>query len=357
MGRLRLAMLASTAALALVAATPLASTAAPAAPAKAAGKYFALEGSGSHLLFGAKKTSKTFTEADARGGARQYVLNAKGQRTAVPADYDAYLVGDEPLFRKETKAVDGLTDVHWIRPERGTSGTWTVPEGSEVVAPAPGGWIIQTPTEQGDYGRVSTLRRVLTDGTTTDLGTPSPEGKRYYVEAAPSGLLFADETDGGDYASLGTLQFMPWSKPGSYTQVYPATGTAAQVGISIECGTGSSTLVRCIVGADNDDPHTLLIPLDGSKSQPSLEKCSPYLNAAVRTFGIAWTDRTTANGCKAGRVEQRTTAGKLTVSTRRYYRLQDPVSAFGRLVVATSTQRHLVTISSPTSTPKQIVGN
>jgi hypothetical protein len=349
--RLRLAVLASTAVLALAAGTPLVATAAPSAAPKAVTKYFALDGSGSHLLYAAKKTAKVF---DGSGGTR-YVLDGRKHRITVPKGYDAYLVGDDPLFRKEVVVPqDGITDVLWIRPEKGTSGRWSVPEASSIVAAAPNGWIIRTQIEGGTDGRVAfKLRRVTTDGRMTDLGVPRPDGEYFTVGATPTGLLIADPTDGGDTASAGTLQFMPWSKPGSYTQIYPATGAAPKIGVPITCGDSSSTQVRCIVGMD-EDTTARLIPLDGSKSKVIKDRCALY--PAVRTTAIAWTDRTSANGCKAGRVEQRTTAGKLTVSTRRYFRLQEPVTAFGKLVVATSTQRHLVAISGPTSTPKQIVG-
>ena len=344
-------MLASTVALALAAGAPVAATAAPDAAPKAVTKYFALDGSGSHLLYAAKKTAKPF---DGSGGT-QYVLDGEKHRITVPKGYHAYLVGDEPLFRKEVVVPqDGITDVLWIRPEKGTSGRWSVPEASSIVAPAPNGWIIATQIEGGTDGRQAVkLRRVTTDGRMTDLGVPRPDGEGFGALAAPTGLLISDPSDGGDTASAGTLQFMPWSKPGSYSQIYPATGSAPKIGTPIACGDSSSTQVRCVVGMD-EDTTIRLIPLDGSMSKASNEHCARY--PAVRTAAIAWTDRTSTDGCKAGRVEQRTTAGKLTVSTRRYSPLQDPVSAFGKLVVATSTQRHLVTISDPTSTPKQIVG-
>ena len=314
-------------------------------------KYFALDGSGSHLLYAAKRTSKAF---DGSSGTR-YVLDREQHRITVPTGYDAYLVGDEPLFRKEVVVPqDGITDVLWIRPEKGTSGRWSVPEASSIVAAAPNGWIIETQIEGGTDGRQAyELRRVTTDGRMTDLGVPRPDGETFTAQATPTGLLIADPSDGGDTASAGTLQFMPWSKPGSYTRIYPSTGTAPRIGTPIDCGDSSSTQVHCIVGMD-EDATARLIPLAGSRSKVVDEKCALY--PAVRTAAIAWTDRTSTNGCKAGRVEQRTRAGRLTASTRRYYRLQDPVTAFGKLVVATSTQRHLVTISRPSSTPKQIVG-
>jgi hypothetical protein len=337
--------------LALAAGTPLVATAAPSAAPKTVTKYYALAGSGSHLLYAAKKTPKAFGGA---GGTR-YVVDAAKHRTAVPTGYDAYLVGDEPLFRKEVVVPqDGITDVLWIRPEKGTSGRWSVPEASSIVAEAPNGWIIETQITGGTDGRQAyKLRRVTTDGTMTDLGVPRPDGESFTVQATSTGLLIADPSDGGDTASAGTLQFMRWSKPGSYTRIYPAAGSTAKIGTPIDCGHSSGTLVHCIVGMDAA-ATARVIPLNGSKSKVLNEKCA--LHPAVRTAAIAWTDRVSANGCRAGRVEQRTTAGKLTVSTRRYYRLQDPVTAFGKLVVATSTQRHLVTISNPTSTPKQIVG-
>lgn len=339
------------AALALAASTPIAAIAAPRSAPKAVMKYSALDGSGSHLLYAAKKTSKAFDGSD---GA-QYVLDGRNHRIAVPKGYSAYLVGDEPLFRKEVVVPqDGITDVLWIRPEKHTSGRWSLPEASRIVAPAPNGWIIATETEGGTDGRVALkLRRVTTDGRMTELGVPRPDGEYYSVQGAPTGLLISDPTDGGDTASAGTLQFMPWSKPGSYTQIYPATGTAPHIGVPVSCGDSSRTQVRCVVGMDEDTTRRL-VPLDGSKSKVINEKCATY--PVVRTTAIAWTDRTSTRGCKAGRVEQRTNTGALTVSTRRYYRLQEPVTAFGKLVVATSTQRHLVTISNPRSTPKQIVG-
>lgn len=329
-------------------------SAADAAPAKAVGEYFALEGSGSHLLFAAKRTAKAFTEDDA-WRAREYVLNAKGERTAVPAGYDAYLVGDEPLFRKETKAVDGLTAVHWIRPERGTSGVLTVPEASTLVGAAPNGWVIETPIDTGTAGQAYRLRRVSTDGSTTDLGVPIPDGRPFSVQATPRGLLVVSASSDGDPASDGTIQFMRWSAPGSYHRIYPGAGVAPQVGQVFGCGNSSSTLVRCSIGMD-EDTRIRLIPLDGTRSIRSEERCAG-LYPAVRTFAVAWTDGTSGHGCAAGRIEQRTTAGRLTVSSRRYSALQQPVSAFGRLVVATSTQRHLVTIADPRSTPKRIVGH
>ncbi len=351
MGRLRAALLASVAALAVAAGTPAAATAAPSAAPKAVTKYFALDGSASHLLYAAKKTAKAF---DGSGGTR-YVLDDRKHRITVPKGYSAYLVGDEPLFRKEVVVPqDGITDVLWIRPEQGTSGRWSLPEASSIVAPAPNGWIIATPVEGGTDGRQAVgLRRVTTDGRMTDLGVPRPDGEYFSVQAAPAGLLISDPTDGGDAASAGTLQSMPWSKPGTYTQIYPATGTSPAIGTPISCGEASRTQVRCTVGMD-EDTRVRLIPLDGSKSKVVDERCALY--PTVRSAAVAWIDRTSTNGCKAGRVEQRTNAGRLTASTRRYYRLQDPVSAFGKLVVATSTQRHLVTISTPASTPKQIVG-
>ncbi|GAA2748551.1 hypothetical protein [Amnibacterium kyonggiense] len=334
----------------LVAGLAAPASAAPTAAPKAVTKYFALDGSGSHLLYAAKKTAKAF---DGSGGTR-YVLDAKQHRITVPKGYDAYLVGDEPLFRKEVLVEDGVTDVLWIRPEKHTSGRWSIPEASSIVAPAPNGWIIETQIEGGTDGRQAVeLRRVTTDGRMTELGAPRPDGEYFTVQAARTGLLISDPTDGGDNASAGTLQFMPWSKPGSYTQIYPATGTAPQIGVPVSCGDSSSTQVRCVVGMDEGTTRRL-IPLDGSKSKVIREKCAT--SPAVRTAAIAWTDRTSTGGCKAGRVEQRTNSGKLSVSTRRYSRLQEPVSAFGKLVVATSTQRHLVTISNPGSTPKQIVG-
>jgi len=350
--RLRLVLLASTAALALLVG---ACSGAGAGPANAVDRYFALQGSGSHLLFATKRTAKPLTEDEAWRRSRKYVLDAKGGRTAVPAGYDASLVGDEPLFRKETKAVDGLTAVHWIRPERGTSGVQTVPRTSTIAGAAPNGWVIETPVDTGTAGQAYRLRRVTTDGSTTDLGIPIPDGRPFSVAGTPRGLLVVSAGSDGDPASDGTIQFMRWSAPGSYRRIYPGAGVAPQVGQVFGCGNSSSTLVRCTIGMD-EDTRIRLIPLDGTRSLRSEEACA-YLYPAVRTFAIAWTDRTSAHGCVPGRVEQRTTEGRLSVSTRRYSTLQEPVSAFGRLVVATSTQRHLVTISDPESAPNRIVGN
>lgn len=349
-GRLRVLLLAATAALALAAGSGATAVAAPSGAPEAVTRYFALQGSGSHLLYAAKKTAKAF---DGSTGTR-YVLDARRHRTRVPAGYRAFLVGDDPLFRKEVARPGGGTDVVWVRPEQGTSGRWRVPEAAEVVAPAPNGWIVRTPIEGGTFGRQAfALRRVLTDGTVIGLGAPRPDGETFTVQATPAGLLIADPTDGGDTASAGTLQLMRWAEPGVFTRIFPAAGAAPTIGAPVVCGSSSRTLVHCITGMD-EDATARVIPLDGSRSTVTRDACA--IRPAVRTFAIAWTDRTSTGGCRAGRVQQRTTSGALSVSTRRYSRLQQPVTAFGKLVVATSTQRHLVAISGPAGRPATLVG-
>ncbi|WP_147392087.1 hypothetical protein [Amnibacterium setariae] len=351
MRRLRIALLATTAALALAAGAGALAVAAPSAAPKTVTRYFALQGSGSHLLDAAKRTAKAF---DGSSGSR-YVLDARKHRTTVPKGYDACLVGDEPLFRKEVVVPqDGVTDVLWIRPERGTSGRWSLPEGSSIIAPAPNGWIIETAVEGGTDGRQAyALRRVTTDGRTVDLGVPRPDGETFTAGASPSGLLISDPTDGGDTAAAGTLQLMRWSEPGVFERVYPAKGTAPTIGAPIGCGSSSRTLVHCITGMD-EDAVARVIPLGGSGSTVSKDACA--IRPAVRTSAIAWVDVTSTHGCRPGRLEQRTTSGRLTVSTRRYSRFQEPVTAFGKLVVATSTQRHLVAVSDPAGRPRTLVG-
>jgi hypothetical protein len=221
----------------------------------------------------------------------------------------------------------------------------------------PDGWLnILDSTPPARPGGVYTykLDRVTTDGTTTSLGSPFPDGALYYPSSGQRGfvavstcVIVDEECVDGD----GAIKWMTYEDPRARTSLLGKDPERVE-----SCGVPDEMYVACWT-EDYDQPRRTgamrLLPLDGSQPTTTRSHC-PFTIPAVRGDTALWIGAS-ANGCAtAGHLVELKANGETNQSRRAFDDEQDAIPGFGGVIVCSRSDRALELMTRANSTPRVI---
>ncbi|HTW19217.1 MAG TPA: hypothetical protein VME70_03270 [Mycobacteriales bacterium] len=235
--------------------------------------------------------------------------------------------------------------LRWWDLANGQHGSLTLPGNEFPLAAAPNGWVSIRPAP-GSTDGASQLIRHSTTGTTTVLGVPFPDGAGFDLSTGPRGLVAWTNHDA---SSTGRIVAMSWARPDRFRTLIKGVDLAS-------CPSISARYAACYLQRATSTA-VALVPLDGHKPTRTRKAC-PTDRPALLGVSVAWIARPTTPkplpACAAGHFHILTRTG-VTKTSRRTYEWYGLVSAFGRLVVTSRSERSLATLTSIGARPVPVV--
>jgi hypothetical protein len=307
-----------------------------AAPAHAAAKpplrYLPIAGSAKLLVYEAIRSADLLSVYQAASQYTDvYALTRSGHRISLGQlgnNGGVSVVGSNIVI---DSAQDNAELVRWWDVANGKHGHFESVKGRYGAAPH--GWVYDT-FVGGDRHLVSQTYA----GVRTDLGDPMQAGTDYSVQISASGVV---ATGNNDEDSDGRIRYMSWSRPGVFRTLYSPPS------MENECGVPSSQYAACTI----DFGPTALLPVTGGKRTVKRVACV----REVTTFGslAVWVDNH-ESGCPSGRLGAVSPTGKVNYAAQRFSP-DPPIIALGRIVVARSDQRALLTLTGVSAAPRELV--
>jgi hypothetical protein len=311
----------------------LARPARPSAAVPAHYRLTALAGSSKFFVY-----SKFGVYADGRrahsGALFVKQLHGKSHRIAmITSAFGNFSIDRSMLVYGQGEGPNTATQhVYWRSLSTGAHGSFVSPVGAFA---APNGWV--TAQQSAGPSSAYVLSLHTTTGRTTRLGSPDPAGSTIDISVGGDTLVVYEPFP--DSGSNGAVKWMSFSRPGKFHQLI-----STPQGDSSICRSVTSKYIACNY-SDNTADTNRLYTVTGKLVVSTAKDCTNGPPAVVGD-SIMWVT-VLGGSCPVGRTTFLSPTGKVSFAKGNNL-IGIPVSAFGKIVIASRSPRKLVLVSSAT---------